>query len=300
MESTDLISNPEKQRSRWPGVLFSIWVPGFGLMRAGHFKRGFSWLAAIHIYSVVAVWLFATDAVPLALGVAALVTILPMTVWMWVDSFRPGRMSLARWALFVGLFLFVGWSLSLVTLVGKSFKIPTGSMEPALKGGMGGGTSDHVVVDRLAYQIAKPRRGDLIVFATSQIPSIYSRGTRPSGAEVYYTMRLVGLPGERLKIEDGKVYADGRELGAQDGIPPVYYTIPKSYPYDSKPVASDFVVGQNEYFVLGDNSERAADSRYWGNVPAEALFGKVTGIYYPFSRFGRIKNPADSAPSNPN
>lgn len=173
-------------------------------------------------------------------------------------------------------------------------------MAPTLKGSMEEDTGDHVIVDRLAYQFSKPKRGDLIVFRTSLIPNIQGREFVASKRDIYYTMRLVGLPGEYLKIEEGKLYADGQQLGSKDGIPPVYYTIPPSSPFNSRQGNSAYIVGQNEYFVLGDNSERAADSRYWGNVPAEALFGKVTGIYYPFSRFGRIKNPADSAPSNPN
>lgn len=145
------------------------------------------------------------------------------------------------------------------------------------------------MVDRLSYRFSAPKRGDLIVFNTTQIPGI--RHSDQSAGTEFYIKRLVGLPGERIRIADGKLYANGRLLGASDGIPAFPYTDPAGSTSAVKREGKDFVVGPNEYFALGDNSENSYDSRYWGCVPASSIFGKITLIYYPFSRAGRLPTP---------
>ena len=108
-----------------------------------------------------------------------------------------------------------------------------------------GNTPDHVVVDRLSYLFAPPKRGDLIVFETSRIAGI---PRYPNAGEMYYIKRLVGLPGERIEIKDGVVFADGLQLGSSDGIPPIRYT---NYNITGSTVKKDrvYVIGDSEYFV---------------------------------------------------
>ncbi len=230
----------------------------------------------------------AFEPIPLTIALIPYVAPLIASLWMLCDSFRPGRMSLRLWFLFAGLLIALILLPSPYSLIVKSFRVPTGAMEPTLLGARDGNTPDHVVVDRISYRFKKPERGDLIVFRTSPISAI---PTHANGGETYYIKRLVGLPGERVEIREGAIYANGRKLGTEDGIPSIAYV---SYPLQSFPGTKDgdaYLVGQGEYFVLGDNSANSADSRLWGCVPESALFGKVTKIYYPFSRIGAVTGP---------
>jgi len=128
----------------------------------------------------------------------------------------------------------------------------------------------------------------VIVFSASQIAGI--RDQLGGEKEVFYMKRLVGLPGERIRIADGKLFANGKLLGESDGIPEITYTEPAGTPSSARRDGQEFLVGPDEYFALGDNSPNSYDSRYWGCVPASAVYGKVTMIYYPFSRAARLSS----------
>ena len=288
-------SNPQKQpHTRWPGVLFSLLVPGFGLIRAGLPMRGVVWLLATLLMSILAAAALATDLMPIAAGLAVLGASLIIQAWMWYDSFRPGRMTKGLWM----VFFLLGLGMILLPLPGswvaRAFSIPTSTMLPTLRGARDAEVPDQVLVDRLRYQFSEPQRGDVIVFTTADIPTI---PPGPSGEPVFYVKRLVGLPGERITIVDGKLYANGRVLDERDGIPPVAYTMPLGMSSTANKDGDAFLVGEREYFVLGDNSDNSFDSRYWGCVPETNLYGKVTLIYYPLDRLGRPTYSAEQAHS---
>lgn len=277
---------PVARRRRWPGVILSVLVPGFGLVRAGMPYRGVAWFVAVCVSALLAVVSAASSVVPIWLVICVWLVAITVPIWSLWDSFRPGKMTLRCWLLFAGIFAVLAFAPSPPHLVARAFKMPTGSMQPTLLGGRDNRTADHVFADRLSYRFGSPKRGDLMVFGTSQIPMLAM--SHPSGEEVYFVKRLVGMPGERIRIADGKVYADGRLLGEKDGIPPIAYSSDLVHPSWANQEGADFIVGPNEYFVLGDNPPHSNDSRYWGCVPASAVYGKITMIYYPFERMRRI------------
>lgn len=124
------------------------------------------------------------------------------------------------------------------------------SMEPVLKDGQ------TVLVDKLAYRLGEPERFDVIVF----------RDRREEGR--YYMKRIVGLPGETVQIADGRVTIDGvllEEPSEREEI------------RDARRASEPVVLGQAEYFVLGDNRNGSSDSRDSdiGNVSAEQIIGRV-------------------------
>lgn len=124
------------------------------------------------------------------------------------------------------------------------------SMEPALKDGQ------TVLVDKLAYRLGEPERFDVIVF----------RDWREEGR--YYMKRIVGLPGETVQIAEGRVTIDGvllEEPSEREEI------------RDARRASEPVVLGQAEYFVLGDNRNGSSDSRDSdiGNVSAEQIIGRV-------------------------
>ena len=100
---------------------------------------------------------------------------------------------------------------------------------------------------------------------------------------MFFVKRLVGLPGERIEIRGGRLFADGRLLDESAGIPPIVYTSPRMSSVSSE---TSYAVPEDGFFFLGDNSAHSFDSRYWGSVPRKNIYGKVSRIYYPLSRIG--------------
>lgn len=161
----------------------------------------------------------------------------------------------------------------------QAFKIPTGSMLPTLKVG------DLIMVNKLIYGARVPftdyqrlpaygeiKRGDVVVF-------IY-----PEDPKKAFIKRLVGFPGERIRISDGTIYINDAPL-----MDP---TFNRFYYYnrgDLMELGQEVVVPEKSYFVLGDNSASSKDSRYWGFVPENNILGKAILIYWPPQRIRVIQ-----------
>ncbi|MCM2322576.1 MAG: signal peptidase I, partial [Oligoflexia bacterium] len=177
------------------------------------------------------------------------------------------------------------------------YVIPSGSMEPTLQPG------DHVLVNKMAYDLrvpfsdqvirrtGEPERGDVIVF------------THPGDPSVNLIKRLVGLPGDRVRILDGLVELNGKtlelepaELGsirerlASTSLPFEYrerlgVTLHdvKRIPGLARHQEQEFLVPEGHYLFLGDNRDNSADSREWGMVPRQALRGKALRVLYSVS-----------------
>ncbi len=123
---------------------------------------------------------------------------------------------------------------------------------------------DYLVIDELSYRIHEPRRGDVIVFQ----PPNQRKG-------VYYIKRIVGLPGETIRIANGKIMIKSPDSEEEEEL---------SEPYLQN-ISSDTLttqVGPAEVFVLGDNRPRSSDSRAWGTLPIENITGKALVRLFPF------------------
>ncbi|MFO7821112.1 MAG: signal peptidase I [Lentisphaeria bacterium] len=161
---------------------------------------------------------------------------------------------------------------------------------------------DHVFVDRFSWNFVEPERGDITVFTTDNI----SEDEEFSGK--YYIKRLVGKPGDELKIKNGKLYL--RPPGAtefqlvDEEIDPAFtdihsmidgyngYTNPnplRGAEYLTSPKAT-YTVPEKHYFMLGDNNANSQDSRFWGSVPRRNLVGQAAIVWWPYSsrRWGVI------------
>ena len=179
------------------------------------------------------------------------------------------------------------------TFVVQAFKIPSGSMEPTLLIG------DHVFVNKFIfegrgawYEKLLPyrdiHRGDIIVFKF------------PFDDHPHYVKRVIGLPGDRLRIVDGGVYVNGELLHEPyvvrdpafqdpygDNFPPanreaLEFTARREWADQLFDYVRDgeLVVPANHYFTMGDNRDHSADSRYWGFVDRDAIMGKPILIYW--------------------
>ena len=139
--------------------------------------------------------------------------------------------------------------------------IPSASMETTIM------TGDRIFGNRLAYMKSDPERGDIVIFKF------------PDDEKQLFIKRLIGMPGEELLMKDGVVYINGEALDE-----PYLATIPYG---DYGPIT----VPEGAYFVMGDNRNNSADSRFWKQpfVYRDKILGKAVFCYFPFSDFGKIE-----------
>lgn len=198
---------------------------------------------------------------------------------------QPQRGAIAEWTVTILLLLF-----GTTTLV-QAFVIPTGSMEDTLLIG------DHLLVDKLAYAPPGPiskyllpyqdvKRGDIIVFRY------------PIDISQTFVKRVIGVPGDRIRIVNKRVYLNGKPLKEpyayhktdyidyyRDNFPSepnVRLYEPAEEMLEKHVVNGEVVVPPGHYFVLGDNRDSSLDSRYWGFVPRENIIGKPLIIYWSY------------------
>ena len=153
-----------------------------------------------------------------------------------------------------------------VKYVGQRTTVIGSSMEPTLSDG------DSLIVDKLTYRISNPKRFDVIVF-----PFQYEEGT-------YYIKRIIGLPGETVRIdEDGNIYINGNILNENYGA---------AVMTDPGIAINEIVIGEDEYFVLGDNRNHSSDSRTQavGLVKREDILGRAWLRIFPFKKIGFVKH----------
>lgn len=133
--------------------------------------------------------------------------------------------------------------------------------------------SEYILTDKISYRLGLPKRGDVVVFKS------------PKNADVDFIKRIIGLPGERIKIFGGKVFLNGAELDEHDYLDPTVYTGPEGFLSENK----EIVVPEGRYFVMGDNRPHSSDSRDFGPVLPSEFIGKVFFRYFPFDRLGKIE-----------
>lgn len=164
--------------------------------------------------------------------------------------------------LVLSVLLFAG-----INAVSARIRVDGYSMEPTLQSG------EFVIVNKLAYRIGSPTHGDVIVFHYPRDP------------EQEYIKRVIGLPGDHVKIAKGQVFVNGKAL---------------QEPYIASPPAyqNDWNVPANSLFVLGDNRNNSSDSHNWGFVPMDYVIGKAVFVYWPPQQWGWIQHPsiASAAP----
>ncbi len=180
--------------------------------------------------------------------------------------------TVADWAITIAIA--VGVVLIVKSFVVNPYRIPSSSMEPTFHctgmPGCLGGSNDRVLANRFIWHFSDPKRGDVVVFEAPEA------AVEQCGQGGTYVKRVIGLPGETVSAAEGDVFINGERLNE---------------PYLRKGHAAtvpDFSVtlGEDEYWMMGDNRDMSCDSRRWGPVPRDSLIGPVFFVYWPISRIG--------------
>lgn len=176
---------------------------------------------------------------------------------------RPKSFLRECLGMLVYIAIVLGITFLVITYVGQRTHVSGSSMENTLSHG------DNLIVDKLTYRFKDPERFDIIVF-----PFQYQEDT-------YYIKRIIGMPGETVQIVDGDIYINGEMLAESYG---------REVIRDPGIAADPIVLGEDEYFVMGDNRNESADSRdpSVGPVHRDTIIGRAWVRIWPLSKIGMI------------
>jgi signal peptidase I len=157
----------------------------------------------------------------------------------------------------------------LIVFIYQPVKVEGTSMEPSLD------DQERIFINKFTYELGlgQIERGDTVVF------------WYPGDRSKSYIKRVIGLPGDRIRVDNGQVFVNDRPL-AEDYVPQRYRDT-LSWPSDAPGV--DRVVPDGSYFVLGDHRSQSSDSRAWGYVPRSDIYGKAVFVYWPIDKMGRLR-----------
>ncbi len=140
-------------------------------------------------------------------------------------------------------------------------KVEGTSMLPGLE------DQERIFINKFVYKFEPIERGDVVVFRYPRDPS------------KSYIKRVIGMPGDTIRIDRGRVYVNGRRLS--ESYVPYEFVDKTSYP--------DIAVPPHSYYVLGDHRSMSNDSREFGPVDEEYIYGKAVFVYWPMDKLGRLR-----------
>ena len=179
----------------------------------------------------------------------------------------PVRSSLwSAFSWFRDLIFSVLIAVVLIVFIYQPVKVEGTSMMPTLT------DQERIFINKFTYRFGfgSVSRGDTVVFW-------YPQDTSKS-----YIKRVIGVPGDRIRVEGGLVYVNGTPLQES-------YVPPENRDSNSWRDGEEQVVPAGRYFVLGDHRNQSSDSRMWGYVPRENIYGIAVFVYWPLEKMGRVR-----------
>jgi len=142
----------------------------------------------------------------------------------------------------------------IITFIGQVTVVKGASMESTLH------NKERLIANKISYRFEPPKSGDIVIFRP------------PLDTKRNYIKRVIGIPGDSIKIEEGKVFVNDQAVDES-------YVEFRSY--ENMPTIT---VPKDSYFVLGDNRPNSSDSRYWGFVPRKNVIGKAWAVFWPINK----------------
>lgn len=179
---------------------------------------------------------------------------------------RPGVIRrFINFVICVAVVLAAAWGIR--SFVVEPFEVPSASMETTIM------TGDRLFAEKVTYHFSDPQPGDIVVFSDPQVPNRV------------LVKRVIATEGQTVNLVNGSVYVDGTKLSEP-------YTQGDSYPLtktlSSANVSFPYTVPAGEVWVMGDNRENSSDSRYFGAIDSDSIFGKALVVYWPLNRIGLL------------
>ncbi|MFA6005178.1 MAG: signal peptidase I [Patescibacteria group bacterium] len=179
------------------------------------------------------------------------------TIAKTVDLFFDFLQSIALGgAFFVVFYLFII----------QPHQVKGSSMFPTFK------DKEYILTDKISYKFRNPQRGEVIILQS------------PANADIDYIKRVIGLPGEHVRVSGGTVFINGKQISESYLEGMETHTFPGGFLQEDNEV----VVPDDNYFVMGDNRPGSSDSREFGFVPSSHIIGHVIFRYFPVDRVGII------------
>lgn len=143
----------------------------------------------------------------------------------------------------------------------QPFFVEGASMEPNFHNGQ------YLIIDEISYRLHEPERGEVIVFKY------------PANPSQYFIKRVIGLPGETVEVNEEGIFV------YNDNYPEGQKLEESSYRPTLTPIfgSARYILGDDEYFVMGDNRGASSDSRHWGSLPRDYIVGRVWIRAWPFN-----------------
>lgn len=189
--------------------------------------------------------------------------------WLPSEAWRDMLFSLS---------LAVGLAALCHAMVAEARFIPSLSMAPTLAVG------DRLVIEKVSYQVRTPRRGEIVVFRPPVPAVAMNAGVDPS---IPWIKRVVALPGDRVAVDRGRLYVNGRPVMEPYLDETAHYSMREK------------VVPDSSVFVLGDNRNHSIDSATWGPLPIHNIMGRASFRFWPPERFGDLGAPRPHVAMDP-
>lgn len=163
---------------------------------------------------------------------------------------------------FQTLVVFAAIGTAIYWLIAQPHKVSGSSMFPNFKNG------DYIITDKISYRLGDPKRGDIVVFKN------------PKDETQDFIKRILGVPGDKIKVQNGKIILNGAELNE-----PYLHNVTTN-PGSFLKEGQEVTVEPGHYITIGDNRPASSDSREWGFVTRAELIGKVFLRYWPATEIG--------------